>query len=1330
MRKRVVRTKIHAFRRGRNAESGQALVEYALLLALLIVGFGVVLAATGPAIGNVFGNVVYNVIGQDLSLGTPLSTYGAPAQFWATVTWVAQHPQQEVTYVNPYTPPAIASPTAISAAERTQQALQNTATAAARTAAAVLTNAANTATGQAIQTQNAADTLTATNMPPSTLVDTSFSLPFVEQANNNNRWRLDTATPLVDNVTAVGDPCTWAMASRSADSASRTGIFDNSTADAWAASRTCYLELRGSVDISGATNPRLSFWQMYDFTGASGVTATLQVANYMPNGTGGLDRVNVVWHDVPLISTPSSNYNWTRIAYNLNAISGFTPSTQVTFRFKLQSTGAAATLLRWYIDDIQVYNDPSPTATFGLNKTWDLNTRNQMDDFIFDADSARTLESIGQSPGATWRWDLTSNHSFSGFSFDDSPFGTYPIPTEGSSQQHQIQIRRAIDLTTAAATDSDGDTGNLALSFMYAYDVPVGTRLEVQYTTDVTSLSPTTWTTLVDGLLLDFGPPSGAPLTNEQTARTNLSMQRAEFSLEPLKAAPFRLRMLMTVNSTYGGSPTVAGEGWYIDEIRIERSAGFRYENYPFTDDAQDSTFASIHWIGTGTWGIANESGINGFNNTTQSYADSPNTNYPTSATSTFGIVRVIDLLNETPGKLPADAGTSHPAATTPTLTFWHLRDISSNVVFYVDAWTANNPVWTSVWSYDGSSNSPNTNISGGWERVEIDLREAAARANEGGPPVNWTWGGSGSYSITGNSVQTDDDIRIRFRIAAGASATAAKGVYIDNIRIGDQSLSSWKLWSTASGGTGDTLDDYIESASASLASSADQRWWLGAMKLQSVPSSCSTVNALYDYRLGSSGYMLADSVTSSCLPADLGTQSTGRYSSNDLRIAEMQTIIDLTSTPGSSYPTLYYWTRRFLGTGDSIQVQVATENTSDTTVQSYNDMAYWSAWTTVTNSTHSAEERDTWQREALNLTPYIGSRIRLRWVLQSNGDTSIADGFYIDGVRITYSAQAYPIPLTTATTALSANWVREGKWGAGMDYFFATGIDTVFGGGYWTQQIYGTMDLSGPTIYPVLTNIPGINLFMGTNGPFVGSPVDAFSIRWTRTSVTLNPGTYTFSALSDDGMRLYTNTTSGTDITGSCISVSGQYCIFEEWFDHSTRLSTKTVTVTTATPRNLTLEFYENAGSANIALSITADSFSFTDSPNTMGAPVVVVNSIPYGDSSLTLNGYVNTQGTAGTQSLYYRRLYQIPANTYLYTEYSTDGGFTWTIGNTKTGAAEFLTTTGSDYTVEASPDTWEQIAVALPDANRVIVRFRYAQFGAGTTVQDGVYITDVYIQ
>lgn len=45
----------------RNEEEGQGLVEYALILVLVAVVVIIILALLGPAIGNIFSNIVFQL---------------------------------------------------------------------------------------------------------------------------------------------------------------------------------------------------------------------------------------------------------------------------------------------------------------------------------------------------------------------------------------------------------------------------------------------------------------------------------------------------------------------------------------------------------------------------------------------------------------------------------------------------------------------------------------------------------------------------------------------------------------------------------------------------------------------------------------------------------------------------------------------------------------------------------------------------------------------------------------------------------------------------------------------------------------------------------------------------------------------------------------------------------------------------------------------------------------------------------------------------------------------------------------------------------------------
>ena len=108
-----------------------------------------------------------------------------------------------------------------------------------------------------------------------------------------------------------------------------------------------------------------------------------------------------------------------------------------------------------------------------------------------------------------------------------------------------------------------------------------------------------------------------------------------------------------------------------------------------------------------------------------------------------------------------------------------------------------------------------------------------------------------------------------------------------------------------------------------------------------------------------------------------------------------------------------------------------------------------------------------------------------------------------------------------------------------------------------WQASYWNNMTLSGP---PVLERPePNLDYSWGVGSPDPSVRTDQFSARWTR-YIDVTPGTFRFTATSDDGMR---------------VSVDGAW-IINEWNDHSA----KTVSV----DRNLSaghhlvvVEYYEN---------------------------------------------------------------------------------------------------------------------------------------------------------
>ncbi|HVU14839.1 MAG TPA: hypothetical protein VHD90_26370, partial [Phototrophicaceae bacterium] len=166
----------------RSKPQGQAMVEYALILVLLALAAGVTLAATGPAIGNVFCNVVRNIGGDEAlpqggNCGSTapnlVNEGGDPPLFWKTVTWVAGHPQTET----PFPTPIHRAPTSVGAGQRATDTPTPT----------------DTFTPTPTNTLTPTDTLTPSPGPSPTVSDSGWTLPFVDQMNDPSRWRLDLA---------------------------------------------------------------------------------------------------------------------------------------------------------------------------------------------------------------------------------------------------------------------------------------------------------------------------------------------------------------------------------------------------------------------------------------------------------------------------------------------------------------------------------------------------------------------------------------------------------------------------------------------------------------------------------------------------------------------------------------------------------------------------------------------------------------------------------------------------------------------------------------------------------------------------------------------------------------------------------------------------------------------------------------------------------------------------------------------------------------------------------------------------------------------------------
>jgi len=125
-----------------------------------------------------------------------------------------------------------------------------------------------------------------------------------------------------------------------------------------------------------------------------------------------------------------------------------------------------------------------------------------------------------------------------------------------------------------------------------------------------------------------------------------------------------------------------------------------------------------------------------------------------------------------------------------------------------------------------------------------------------------------------------------------------------------------------------------------------------------------------------------------------------------------------------------------------------------------------------------------------------------------------------------------------------------------------------------WRGEYYSNTNLAGSKAMIRDDGDGFLNFNFGGGGPggSCGLGMDYFSARWTRT-INVAPGIYRFSVTGDDGVRLY---------------VDGQLTKIDKWFLQGPTTYTADVTLSSAGPHEVKLEYFENNGGAVALLSWT----------------------------------------------------------------------------------------------------------------------------------------------
>ena len=112
-----------------------------------------------------------------------------------------------------------------------------------------------------------------------------------------------------------------------------------------------------------------------------------------------------------------------------------------------------------------------------------------------------------------------------------------------------------------------------------------------------------------------------------------------------------------------------------------------------------------------------------------------------------------------------------------------------------------------------------------------------------------------------------------------------------------------------------------------------------------------------------------------------------------------------------------------------------------------------------------------------------------------------------------------------------------------------------------WKGEYFANQTLAGAPTF--IRNDPNIIFDWVVGSPGVGIPADHFSVRWTRT-LQFNAGTWRFSATTDDGVRVWVDST----------------LLIDEWIDEVPTTHTAEIDLTQG-QHLVKMEYYENTGGA-----------------------------------------------------------------------------------------------------------------------------------------------------
>lgn len=1195
---------------------GQALIEYVLIITLVTLALIAVLAITGPAVGNVFSNQVYNLLGGEVE---PHNTLSADA-FWTQVAAVASYTPESPGLVTNTPAPATSTPTVGPSMtpspvtpsptpshtptygpsptplpkdfgypfeddggkdewwkhdfdgliETTWNAeYWNYSTYGWRTDMSAMPPDS----GVYRTTVDALDFYYASGVKPHSSVSEDFYARFVTTVNleakkytfkimRNNGIRIWVGGNIVvdENAPNAGDPKTWTQWS------------EDPYQDAWFE--------RSFTPAAGANEIKVEFVEV---SGYAHLHVFLTDDGQLDEGDCSWAISNEAFRSVPTAWSDSPGKNYTPRSYCILSLRGqidlrgsTNPKIEFWDRYNLQSGTYAkvgvsiAGTGTWVDVDVHYYE-----TNYGWTRqTYDLTQfgsgkqdfRNQLIEIRFVLDARNSSNSYD----GWWIDDISVTEDIKrqytvGFSDNmEAESHWYPGGTWARSNE-------SAHLGSSAWSDSPGANYTHGSNNILELDGIIILDNAKLTGNPVVDPEVVFWhrynLTYNDKIYIEVsndGRQTWVALGGSALASTstNLSWSQTVFSLSNYIGQDIYLRFRLDARSD-----SRVADGWWIDDFSLRNKPN----SVVMLDWCDNMEGGSSEWVPEGTWTLVNGPDFNSTQTTPHTvmphsgslyWSDSPQANYEHNTNSSLTLKSKVVL-----------AG-----AVAPELVFWHLWDVEYSDDLYVEVSTDEGDTWSTVWHYDYG------HMPEGYSGSLVDK----------GYNHNFSWTRE-PVSLESYIGQT---INVRFRIDALYSTSVDDGWWIDDVCFTERNEIVRTL----------PFTDGIEAG--------PENWYLGGTW------AAGTENR----HAGSLAF----------------SDSYGQpYEHETNAILELKGIVNLT---GAVEPTLYYWEAFNLAYEDYTLVEVRETDATGKPLGDWEEL-----------SRHRYTTTTSWDRRQENLAPYINKYIKIRFRLYAAKDSRTYEGWWLDDISVVDRngiEQVHSLPFYEDAETVNPFWVYDGTW-ARIPAFRPIGSGNGLGPGGWTGEYYNDTNRNRAFDSGELAGTQTdaeINFNWGSyiKPPFVAS-TDYYLIRWTRIITVTDTMKLTVQTQSDDGIRAF---------------VDGQPML-----DHSVTWRDRSFSSTPDTGPTFTLlegdhtlvvEYYERTSSAQVFVNFGVEGYIFTDSPGG--------NYFHQNDMSLQLEGTIDLTGTSNPALSYWDTRY-LHYSDDIYVEVSTDEGFTWSAVRSTSG-------------------------------------------------------------